>query len=150
MFTAIESLHDTFIRPLTPEEKEAEKCWMDKHVGFKGLWREGWLIYDGTIVVLYAKPGMNGQGYYTRKANYGLNVQVCSTFSIHSTPSNIWCFRSEMFPPPSELWIILMGTLALHTTLLRLRVLLPSSTLTGYLRARTLPGVTLHTVSARG
>ncbi|KAF8146101.1 hypothetical protein K438DRAFT_1628844, partial [Mycena galopus ATCC 62051] len=25
-FTAIEFLHDTFIRPVTPEEKEAEKC----------------------------------------------------------------------------------------------------------------------------
>lgn len=29
VFTAIESLHDTFVRPLTPEEKEAEKVWMD-------------------------------------------------------------------------------------------------------------------------
>lgn len=76
VFTAIEDLHDTFVRPLTPEEKEAEKCWMDEHLGFKGLWRDGWLMYDGTIVVLYAKPGLNGQGYYTRKANYGLNVQV--------------------------------------------------------------------------
>jgi hypothetical protein len=76
VFTAIESLHDTFVRPLTPEEKEAEKIWMDEHLGFKGLWREGWLMYDGTIVVLFAKPGLNGQGYYTRKANYGLNVQV--------------------------------------------------------------------------
>ncbi|KAF7377320.1 DDE Tnp4 domain-containing protein [Mycena sanguinolenta] len=56
--------------------EEVEKVWMDKHLGFKGLWREGWLMYDGTIVVLYAKPGMNGQGYYTRKANYGLNVQI--------------------------------------------------------------------------
>jgi hypothetical protein len=76
VFTAIESLHDTFVRPLTPEEKEAEKIWMDEHLGFKGLWREGWLMYDGTIVVLFAKPGLNGQGYYTQKANYGLNVQV--------------------------------------------------------------------------
>ena len=70
-------------QPLTSEEKEAEKCWMDNHLGFKGLWREGWLMYDGTIVVLYAKPGMNGQGYYTRKANYGLNVQV---FFVNLSP----------------------------------------------------------------
>jgi hypothetical protein len=76
VFTAIESLHDAFVRPLTPEEKETEKGWIDEHLGFKGLWREGRLMYDGSIIVLYAKPGMNGQGYYTRKANYGLNVQV--------------------------------------------------------------------------
>jgi hypothetical protein len=75
-FEAIESLHDVFVRPLTKEEKEAEKQWIDDHMGFRGLWREGWLMYDGTIVVLYAKPGLNGEAYYTRKANYGLNVQV--------------------------------------------------------------------------
>ena len=34
-------------------------------------------MYDGTIVVLHAKPGLNGDAYYTRKANYGLNLQVC-------------------------------------------------------------------------
>ena len=33
-------------------------------------------MYDGTIVVLYAKPGLNGDAYYTRKGNYGLNAQV--------------------------------------------------------------------------
>lgn len=45
-------------------------------MGFVGGWREGWLMYDGTIVVIYQKPGLNGDAYYTRKANYGLNVQV--------------------------------------------------------------------------
>ena len=75
-FKAIESLHDIFVRCLTDEEKEKEKKWMDKHLGFQGLWREGYLMYDGTIVVLYAKPGLNGDAYYTWKANYGLNVQV--------------------------------------------------------------------------
>ena len=38
--------------------------------------REGWVMYDGTIVVLYKKPGLNGDAYYTRKGNYSLNVQV--------------------------------------------------------------------------
>ena len=33
-------------------------------------------MYDGTIVVLNAKPGLNGDVYYTRKGNYGLNAQV--------------------------------------------------------------------------
>jgi len=61
-FEAIESLHDIFVQPITAEEKEKEKekVWMDEHLGFKGLWREGWLMYDGTIVVLYKKPGMSG------------------------------------------------------------------------------------------
>ena len=76
-FTAIESLHDDYVHPPTDAEKEVEKCWMDQHLGFKGTWREGWVMYDGTIVVLHAKPGLNGDAYYTRKANYGLNLQVC-------------------------------------------------------------------------
>ena len=33
-------------------------------------------MYDGTIVVLYARPGLDGDAYYTHKCNYGLNVQV--------------------------------------------------------------------------
>ncbi|KIL53859.1 hypothetical protein M378DRAFT_93471, partial [Amanita muscaria Koide BX008] len=35
-----------------------------------------WIMYDGTIVVLYARPAMDGDAYYTRKCNYGLNLQV--------------------------------------------------------------------------
>jgi hypothetical protein len=76
-FTAIKRLHPLFVRALTEEEKEVEKEWMDKHLGFQGMWRDGYLMYDGTIVVIYAKPGQNGHSYYTRKANYGLNAQVC-------------------------------------------------------------------------
>jgi hypothetical protein len=75
-FTAIEDLHDLFVRRFTPAEKEVEKTWMDENLGFKGKWRNGWLMYDGTIVVLFQKPGLNGDAYYTRKGNYGLNVQV--------------------------------------------------------------------------
>jgi len=80
-FTAIESLHDTFVRPLTADEKEVEKRWIDAHMGFEGLWRDGWVMYDGTIVVLYARPGLDGDAYYTRKSNYGLNLQVSSLIS---------------------------------------------------------------------
>ncbi|KJA18464.1 hypothetical protein HYPSUDRAFT_122605, partial [Hypholoma sublateritium FD-334 SS-4] len=65
------------------EEKEVEKAYMDNHLGFKGLWREGWVMYDGTIVVLFRKPGQNGDAYYTRKSNYGLNLQV------GNVPSNL-------------------------------------------------------------
>lgn len=75
-FKAIEDLHDLFVWPLTSEEKEVEKWWMDEHLGFSATWREGWVMYDGTIVVLYKKPGANGDAYYTWKSNYGLNTQV--------------------------------------------------------------------------
>ena len=76
-FEAIESLHDVFVRPLTSDEKEVEKRWVDQHLGFQGTWRDGWVMYDGTIVVLYSRPGLNGDAYFTRKSNYGLNLQVC-------------------------------------------------------------------------
>jgi hypothetical protein len=79
--TAIESLHNLFVHKPTAEEKEREKQWIDQHMGFKGLWHEGWLMYDGTIVVLSKCPGLNGDAYYTQKANYGLNVQVSPVFN---------------------------------------------------------------------
>ena len=72
------------MRPLTADEKEVEKRWIDTHMGFEGLWREGWVMYDGTIVVLYARPGLDGDAYYTRKSNYGLNLQVSPIF--YNTP----------------------------------------------------------------
>jgi hypothetical protein len=75
-FTAIESLHDLFVWRLTLAEKKVEKKWIDKHLVFRGKWREGWVMYDGTIVVLYKKPSLNSDAYYTRKGNYGLNAQV--------------------------------------------------------------------------
>lgn len=78
-FTAIHSHHDEFIRPLTEAEKEREKVWIEKNVGCVG-WREGWIMYDGTIIVLFQKPGLNGDAYYTRKCNYGLNAQVSPSF----------------------------------------------------------------------
>uniref|UniRef100_A0A0W0FI44 DDE Tnp4 domain-containing protein n=1 Tax=Moniliophthora roreri TaxID=221103 RepID=A0A0W0FI44_MONRR len=49
----------------------------------RNLWCEGYMMYDGTIVVLYCQPSHQGQGYYTYKANYGLNVQ------IGNAPSNL-------------------------------------------------------------
>lgn len=81
--TALFSHHGTFIRPLTEAEKEIEKKWIEEHIGCAG-WRDGWIMYDGTIIVLFQKPGLNGDAYYTRKCNYGLNAQVshclCASF----------------------------------------------------------------------
>jgi hypothetical protein len=87
-FTAIESLHNLFVRRLTLAEKEVEKNWMDEHLGFRGKWRDGWVMYDGTIVVLYKKPALNGDAYYTRKGNYGLNAQVRIFFMVLQTQNN--------------------------------------------------------------
>jgi len=81
-FEAIKSLHDAFVCLPTAEEKEFEKAWMDNRVGFRGSWCDGWVMYDGTIVVLYTKPGLNGDAYYTQKSNYGLNLQVGHNFQI--------------------------------------------------------------------
>jgi len=33
------------VYPLTAEEKEAEKEWIDTNMGFRGLWRDGWIMY---------------------------------------------------------------------------------------------------------
>ncbi|KAI0041849.1 hypothetical protein FA95DRAFT_1584608 [Auriscalpium vulgare] len=75
-FTAIESMQ-TYL----------EKRWMDEHLGFTGgHWRDGWVMYDGTIIVLYARPDLNGDVYYTRKANYGFNLQMCQ---VGNVPSNL-------------------------------------------------------------
>lgn len=71
-----------FVRPLTNEEKENKKTWIDTHLGFRGLWREGYLMYDGTIIPLHHCPGQDGTSYYTRKSNYGLNAQVCPSLCV--------------------------------------------------------------------
>ncbi|KIN97341.1 hypothetical protein M404DRAFT_16774 [Pisolithus tinctorius Marx 270] len=96
-FTAIESLHNDFVCLYTDKEKEEEKCWMDQHLEFKGTWREGWVMYDGTTVVLYAKPALNGDSYFTRKhiGNLPSNLQIVDyshglTGSAHDT----WAFES--------------------------------------------------------
>ncbi|KAF8579788.1 hypothetical protein K439DRAFT_1620305 [Ramaria rubella] len=42
-------------------------------------WRGGWLMVDGTLVPLFARPGFYGNTWYDRKSNYSLNVQLIST-----------------------------------------------------------------------
>src|SRR6201996_8706839 len=112
-FTAIEHLHPLFVRALTPDEKEHEKKWIDRHLGFRGLWRNGYLMYDGTIVPLAEKPAQNGHAYYTRKANYGLNAQVSGYFLVHFCTFNY--VRSEMSLQTCGLWITAMAILVPHT-----------------------------------
>jgi len=79
-FRAMDAVHNAFVCLPTAVEKEWEKCWIDERLGFRGTWQEGWVMYNGTIVPLYAKPAVNGEAYFTCKSNYGLNLQVCNTF----------------------------------------------------------------------
>lgn len=62
-----------------PDDPRINPCsaLREEQLGFTGTsWREGFVMYDGTIIVFYAWPGMDGDAYYTRKCNYGLNTQV--------------------------------------------------------------------------
>jgi hypothetical protein len=71
------------VHTLTSVEKEIKKVWMDDHLGFVGgEWRNGWVMYDGTIVVLQRRPAKDGDAYYTRKGNYGMNVQVSCIYTL--------------------------------------------------------------------
>ena len=55
-------------------EKEAAKEWVE--LNSCPAWRDGWLMVDGTLVPLYARPGFYGNTWYDRKSNYSMNVQV--------------------------------------------------------------------------
>ena len=55
-------------------EKEAAKVWVEENSC--PAWRDGWLMVDGTLVPLFARPGFYGNTWYDRKSNYSMNVQV--------------------------------------------------------------------------
>lgn len=74
---ALGALNDIAFRKPTVAEKEREKRWITARVGFRGLWSEGWLMYDGTIAIITHEPKWHGDAYYGRKMCYGFNVQVC-------------------------------------------------------------------------
>lgn len=59
----------------TAEEKEEAKKWVESQSC--KAWRGGWLMVDGTLIPLYARPYWYGESYYDRKSNYSLNFQVC-------------------------------------------------------------------------
>jgi hypothetical protein len=143
-FEAIESLHGIFVQRLTEEEKEREKEWIDKTLGFRGLWREGYLMYDGTIVVFYSKPAFNGDAYYTRKSNYGLNVQVnfLSKFISYAFFTFHCFFRSETFLQTCESLITPMVLQDLPMMLLLLSTPVLSRTHNTYFKGKNLLGLT--------
>lgn len=59
----------------TAEEKEEAKKWVESQSC--KAWRGGWLMVDGTLIPLYARPYWYGESYFDRKSNYSLNFQVC-------------------------------------------------------------------------
>jgi hypothetical protein len=56
--------------------KEHAKAWVENNSCH--AWRNGWLMVDGTLIPLYARPAFFGNVFFDRKSNYSLNVQVCS------------------------------------------------------------------------
>jgi hypothetical protein len=68
------SYHDEAIRWVTPEEKEEAKTWVEGRSC--RAWRGGYCMVDGTLVPLFEKPHHFGEGYFDRKSNYSLNVQL--------------------------------------------------------------------------
>ncbi|KAL7283097.1 hypothetical protein ACG7TL_002522 [Trametes sanguinea] len=42
-------------------------------------WKNGWCMVDGTLVPLFQRPGIFGNTWFDRKANYSMNVQIVST-----------------------------------------------------------------------
>ncbi len=105
---ALHSHYARFICPLTEAEKEREKQWIEDNIGLVG-WREGWIMYDGTIIVLYKKPGLNGDAYYTCKSNYGLNAQVGLLILDISILIDHILLRLVMFHQIYALWTFPMG-----------------------------------------
>ena len=141
-FAALESFHNAVVRPLTEQEKEVEKEWIDAHVGFRGLWREGWVMYDGTIAVLHERPGFNGNAYFTRKSNYGLNVQVCGSTAVEDV-CRLMHDRLEMFPRTSALSTTATASLVPHMTLRHSNTPLQPAFQIGSSMAKNLRGSTL-------
>jgi hypothetical protein len=68
------ALHDSAIRWPSEDEKERSKQWVE--AASCHAWRGGYCMVDGTLVVLFQKPGFHGEAYFDRKSNYSLNVQV--------------------------------------------------------------------------
>jgi hypothetical protein len=62
----------------SPQEKEATKAWVQDTSC--RAWRDGWLMVDGSLVLLFMRPGFFGNTFFDRKSNYSLNVQVSPSF----------------------------------------------------------------------
>ncbi|KAF9016344.1 hypothetical protein BDZ89DRAFT_961982 [Hymenopellis radicata] len=69
-----EEFRRSAVRWPTASDKEAAKQWTEDHSC--PAWRHGWLMVDGSLIPLYARPGLYGNVYFDRKSNYSINLQV--------------------------------------------------------------------------
>jgi hypothetical protein len=69
-----ESFWRSSLRWADDDAKEHAKAWVEENSC--PAWRNGWLMVDGTLVPLYARPAFYGNVFFDRKSNYSLNVQV--------------------------------------------------------------------------
>jgi hypothetical protein len=58
-------------------DQEVARQWVESQTCAR--WRNGWLMVDGTLVILEQRPRCYGNTYFDRKSNYSLNVQA----SVH-------------------------------------------------------------------
>jgi len=54
--------------------KEQAKEWVEACSCYE--WRDGWSMVDGTLVLLFCRPGFFRNTWFDWKSNYSLNVQV--------------------------------------------------------------------------
>ena len=90
------ALHDSAIRWPSEDEKEQSKQWVEAASCY--AWRDGYCMVDGTLVLLFQKPGFHGEAYFDRKSNYSLNLQVNLLYFIFIyplIPSRTACYPSK-------------------------------------------------------
>ena len=72
VFTAILSYEKEFIKWPTPEERDKISKYMDEKHGMPGCIG----FVDGTPVVFYQRPGIDGEVYWTRKSQYAMTLML--------------------------------------------------------------------------
>lgn len=72
---ALLSLHDTYVRMPTAEEKAKSKAFCFAKTQCVKL-ADGFLSADGSTFPLYQKPAHFGEAYYNRSSRYSFNAQV--------------------------------------------------------------------------
>ncbi|THU87913.1 hypothetical protein K435DRAFT_680825 [Dendrothele bispora CBS 962.96] len=72
-----EKFRSSVLRWPSETVREKSKQWVEEHSC--AAWRNGWLMVDGTLVPLYARPAFFGNTWFDRKSNYSMNVQLVTT-----------------------------------------------------------------------
>ena len=145
---AIESFHDIFVWPLTPEEKEREKCWW---MSIFSLWLVGekggsctmgqllcYMLVQ-TCMVVYTTLERGTMGWTARWAK---DITL-----FHVIQHSISNSRLEMCPLIFVLLTTPMAWLVQHMMQQHSSILGLQSILTGYLKETSWPGQILHTLS---